>query len=668
MIGISFCGKGGKRMARRQKMPNRSQGSVILKTLNLFTAFVYSLFSGGRMSEQLSFGDNMYQNGFLTGIGRNVTRRTREICESYTEGLVERSGMLRLTNVFRSFLATLGLNVYGIFFMAYSLTAVFMYYVPIMLNGHNQHGFSALIVAVVGFVCSLPLMTTSRSLSAVVSESRIIRKLLLSFLGMPAEKLRSTRAISGTEYMFMSAVIAVLCGVFTYFIHPAYIPLVFVVLIVICLVSSNPETGVILSVAMTPFLQFSEYADVLLLAMIFLTAVSYISKLIRRRRVINCSAETVFLMIFCAFVLVASAFSKGDTVLAALQSVIFMLGGFVLSYNLMRGERHISSCVKIMEVSFILLCLAGIWNVFYNGIADGVIYSMRESVQPIFERNIIYIADSVKVFSVYAVLVAPTIFAYAAKRKSARGVVFSLLLIVLTVATACVYGSYETVVALVVEFCIFWLLYSHKSLTFLLLAAIPVGILAILYPYLSDAFGLPDIGGMIEGLMPLPFAESATHESTVKSTWEMLKDGNLTGIGVGENAFMSYYPAYSDMISADPTTAPTLWLKVLCWSGLGGLLAFVLFGIYTLLNSLGFLMRSERKKFRIDTLALFCGFFTALLFGMITGVWENGRMLYLFWAMAGLLAGAVRDGRANNVQHSAVLADTANESDFELRF
>ena len=43
-------------------------------------------------------------------------------------------------------------------------------------------------------------------------------------------------------------------------------------------------------------------------------------------------------------------------------------------------------------------------------------------------------------------------------------------------------------------------------------------------------------------------------------------------------------------------------------------------------------------------------------------------MLYLFWAVAGLIAAYVREGRELNDKHKAELADEIDSSDVELIF
>ncbi len=657
----------------RKKTPikKRRRQSFLIGMLNRLTAFVYTLFGNSRLVGGLLSGDQLYQNSLC---GRFLEKNSRNVSKlvglRYADRIVEQSRTLRLIGTVKDFFAALGLNVYGIFFMVYSLSAVFIYYISLMLKGSAPHASSALAVILITFVCSIPLTVTSRSLLSVISESSIAKGVLQRFLGIPEENLRSGKQIGGTEYMFISAISAVVFGIFTYFIHPAYLPLLFALIIVLVLVSASPEVGVVLTVAATPFLQFTEAAEWVLVSMILLTAFSYGNKLLRRRRILIMSAEAVILFLFCAMILAASSFAHGgsETFFDAVLAVILIFGGFFLPYSLMRGKHRISSCTVLMTITYVILCLAGLWNLFYNGIADGMMYSMREDLRPIFDSNIIYIADNAAVFGVYTVLIAPLVFAYGAKQKDAQGVAAAIILTAILVGTTMIYGSFEAMVALLIEFCLFWLLYSRRSRTVLILCTLVVSILMLIYPILSKALGLYDIKSAVEHMLPLSLSDSSIHLSSIKSTLEMLFDGNLFGVGAGDHAFISYYPAYSDAVSANMTTAPTLWLKVLCWSGIGGLVAFAILFLLMLCNSLAYLFRSRAGELRREVLALFGSVFAAVLFGSINGVWDDPRMLYLFWVSVGLLAGAIRDGRSEREQISASFANKFEHTDLELHF
>ncbi len=652
---------------QKNKTKKRSR-PVVWRIVDAFSSFLYSLFVNGGIGNMFSSNKGLYKGSRCESLLEKSAKEKKN--ESYAGSIVEKSGALRAMTELRRFFASLALNVYAIFFVVYGLTAVFIYYLTLALNGKNDHGVSTLITAVMIALCAIPALASSRPAVELISESAIMRWIARSLLGIPEEKMRSRKHLGGTEYMFMSAIVAVLFGIFSYFLHSSYLPAIFGIIVAVCLISANPESGVVMTVAAAPFLQFSRAADLVLVIMILVTAVSYISKLAKRQRTVSLSGEAILAFIFCGFVLAASIFSHGGAVTfrEGLVSVVVIIGGFFLTYNLVRGEKRLNTFIRILTVSFISLALAGLWNMFYNGIADGVMYSIREDVSPIFENNIIYIADSAEVFGVLAVLVAPLVFSWAAKCKNMKSVAVVLIMIALTFASTYVYGTYEALIAIVIEFFLFWLIYSHRSLTALIFAAIPIGILAILFPYISTRLGISDIGKILEGLLPLGFSEGDSYIGAVKSAVDMLLDGNLMGIGAGQHAFDSVYPAYATAVSGGVSSPGAFILQVICWSGVGGALTFVILMLVLFKNSVGVMIISREKNRRVETLALFCGVFTSLIFGGVSCLWSDVRMLYLFWAMAGLLSAYVREGRGREERKLTEFENEAHATDVEMRF
>ena len=58
----------------------------------------------------------------------------------------------------------------------------------------------------------------------------------------------------------------------------------------------------------------------------------------------------------------------------------------------------------------------------------------------------------------------------------------------------------------------------------------------------------------------------------------------------------------------------------------------------------------------------------ALVFGSISCLWDNVRMLYLFWTAAGLLAGYVRAGIEEEQKSAIGYSHGEADYDVELRF
>jgi hypothetical protein len=346
---------------------------------------------------------------------------------------------------------------------------------------------------------------SSKNLATTIYENKFLNKVFLSFLGVPEEKLASNKKkAGGVGSMFVAGIIAIACGIPTYFVHSSYLLWVVLAIIVISLVFSTTETGVAITIAATPFLGYLGVSNVLLIALIALTAISYTVKVIKHRRIVTFSAESIMVFIFCGFMIVASIFSDGgaQTVWDTLYSVVIILGGFFMTYNLIRERKRLNACVKIMTVSFFILASVGIWNVFYDAIADGFIYSIHEYARPIFVEQSLNMPDTAEVYGVLAVIVTPMLFAYMSKERSIRGVTLRLISMAIVVLSVFIYGTYETAVAMLIEFCLFWLLYSHKTLTALIVLMIPVGAFIIIYPYLAQYVDFGEAIKTVSWLLP----------------------------------------------------------------------------------------------------------------------------------------------------------------------
>lgn len=640
-----------------------------MSVVDAFTSFIYSMFANGRMGTWFS-SDKAEKESFFMRLTEKAHRLFRRNAVSERiDSVMKDSFFMKVPEAIRRFLAELSLNVYGMFTVVYGATAIVMYFISFLVNGSYSGSETALITASITVICSFPLLASGKPLSTAVADSLIIRSLVLNFFAIPEEKLRQTKRRGGVVYMFVAVGLGLLLGAATYFLHPAYVFVILVCITVVSLISANPESGVAMTLLAAPLLQYTAYAEEILVAMVVLTAISYIIKVLRHRRILSFSTEGLLVLIFCGFILVASLFSSGGdgAFLNSLISVLVIVGGFFMPYSLIRGKKLLGSCSKILCVVFTILAIIGVWNVFYNGIVDGVAYSIRDYVQPIFEGNNVYIADSAAVFSVLAVFSVPPIFASMTKKSSAVKTVGLFSLLALIVGACFIYGTYETVVAIVIEFCLFWVIYSHKTMSVAIVSLVPLSIILLASPFIMKYVDIQSISDEIRSHMPLVSPNSSYLLEVGESTLAMLRD-NLLGIGAGESTFISALTPYMDAVSAEAVDPVSFYLQLLCWSGIGGALVFLIFAVTLIKKSFGFLATARDKAMRADALALTCSLVGALIFGMVNCLWNDIRMLYIFWACAGLLAGYVREGRAIEELHNYEFAESVDNTDVELRF
>ncbi len=652
-----------------KKKIKRRRPSLLWSFADRMTAMIYSFFVNGRVGDMLSSNDTFCRRSYLANtIGKSS--RAKNAITKYPKELMEMSVSSRTLIFLRRFFAALKLNVYGMFFTFYGLSALVAHLIPVFMGGLASLDEYAVIPSAVITLCSVPLIFSSQSALGAISNSKIMSKIVLDIMCIPSERLKVKRQYGGTIYIFISAVIAMALGALSIFTHPMFVPTVLCCLIAAFVIFSFPETGVILSLVLTPFLQYLPDPELILLAVVCVTAVSYLCKAMQRKRTFSLSPEITMVILFCGFILTGGMFSYGGfkTFTDSLVTVVFILGGFLLTYNLANTAKTLSVCTKMITSSYLLLCIAAIWESVYNGISARIIDHVDPTMGVITEENIFYILDNGVVFGMFAVLIFPLLFAYMTKRKSFRSFAVITVFCIIVISAAWMRSHYEVIAALIVEAVIFWFMYSHKTMTAVIFALIPVGIVAMLYPYAVRYFAFPDISEILMEYMPASLIDSEHHTAVVRDVLAMISDGRLFGIGAGERAFGIVFPMYGGEASAGASDPMSLWLSVLVWSGIFGFAAFAIFVIFLIKRSLGYFIASERGELRSRALALFCGIFTAMLLGCVYGIWADARVMYLFWSCSGLLMGYIRLGDNNEQMRMAQFADSESGRDVEVVF
>ncbi len=659
---------------KRVKRRKSKRPSLIWGLIDRFTAFLYSLVVFGRMGDSMS-NDSTYCKRSL--LAKTFSQRSRFDKKLESLGLAEalqRNPIVRMLAAIGRFFMCLRLNVYGIFFTFYGLTSALIHYILMLINNRNimnSDNLGLIISSAAITVCSVPLLFSSQTVMGAIAKSRIMSKVVLDFFDIPEEKLRDVKQYGGTLHILFAIISAIVFGLLAYFLTPWYMPFVILCIMGMFLVFSNPEAGVILTIAAVPFFQYSGYTRVGLLIMICITSLSYIFKLIQRRRSVSLSPELTMVLLFCAFILASSLFTRGgsEVMWDAVSRILMICGGFFLTFNLITSKKAIRICTKTLTVVLLAYSLIGIWDGFYNGISDRISDPVTEQLTDISSKVDVFemfrVGDA---FGVLAVLVFPLIFAYLIRQKSAKRVSMMLIASIVTIVACWMCTSYEIVLALIFECALFWLLYSHRSLTAVIVAAIPISICAILYKYAIVYFSWPNISEILAEYMPASLSATSANNEVVRVVLDMISDGNLTGIGSGAHAIEVLLPKYSSILTYSEVYSASVWMQILCSAGVFGLLSFVVFIGFLLKRSFRCFAKSYQRQDQGIGIALLCGITVSLLLGMVTNIWINEIMVYVFWVNVGLLLSYIRASDGEYAKHQASLVHTSTGTDTELVF
>lgn len=656
---------------QKKHTKRKHRSSLILGAVDKLAAFIYSFFFYGRVGDMLSSSNTLCKRSYLSGFFSKKSHVTvKKTAMDYANAFVERSAVARFIGFIIDFFASLRVQVYGAFFTFFGLSSTITHLISAIVNGIGSIDQASFVTSIIITVCSLPMLFSSSPAIEAVSSSVFLNKIVLDILCIPQEKLRAKKQYGGTAYIFVTALIAIALGTSSYVISPLYFLLLFVCLIVSLAILSLPETGVVTTLALLPFMQYMADPTIILVSLLVITAVSYIIKVCERKRTLSLSPEITMVLLFCGFIIAGGFLSNGGihTFLDGFLTVSLILGGFLLTYNLINTEKMIAACLKTLTASFLILCLFGIWDSFYNGISARIIDSVEPSITPLAEQNLIYIADSGAVFGLFAIILFPMLFAYMSKRKTVQGFFSVAILMMIALITASVCSYYEIVVVLLIEFALYWFINGYKAMTVFILAIIPIGFICALYPLGVAYLGFPNINQVLMEYMPASIHNSAYHRGIGADVIKMLLDGNFLGIGAGEHAFKSVFPAYAGAVSAGAAEPSSLWLEILCWSGIFGFISFFVFLIFLVKRSFGFFVDPYTRELRTKAIALFCGIVGAMLFGCVYSIWSDHRVLYLFWAAVGLLMGYIRLGKNTDEIRRAKFKNENDSKDVELVF
>ena len=548
-----------------------------------------------------------------------------------------------------SVMLSMSISVYGVLFMAYGIAAAFAKYALMFIQNYESDIILELGVPVAIVLLSVPLLMSQRSITEIASSSMFIGKLVRSFLMIPEEKLVTKKRVGSSVLKTIIALIGVGLGALTYFVPTLIIPIVFFAIILLLVIMSHPESGVMVIAVTVPFLQYTKELRFIFPILVCVTCASYFFKVCSGKRVGVRSTEGIVLSFFCIFMILASSFTAGgwQTFADGVYALVLVIGGFYITYNLMRNEKKLNTCLKALMISFGILIFMGMFDMVLSVVED-TIKHYQSGISYMISQKIFYIADSASNFGIIACLICPILFCNACAKKSISGITLSFVGFCAAIAMSLIYGTYESLLAICIGLLIYCILHSRRSFAALLIIFI-IACIAINLVFSFVPGNITDRAiSIMEGFRPVNHPDASIRTELNEGVWNMLKNGNLHGVGVGECAFAEAFYPYATHSTEGALSAANLYMQIMCWSGIGGLVAFCLFFAWVFKNAVGYIIACTDIKVRRIVIALSCGIASALMLGTVTNLWEDMRIFYLFWMMTALLCGYVRLGRVRD--------------------
>ncbi len=611
-------------------------GGIFMAWLDRLTEFAYCALRGGFFGriftaykkEQTAYGEGYLKkevlgNAKFKGYVWQVRRVLAEGFESsFLPGLAER--------IIRTLLET-SLKNYGNFLLSAGLYTVFAFFVrrftPIFETANLVH----FTVGVVLISVSVPLLTSKAGLAGALRSSVSARALLCEAFGMRDESfdvpVKQSKLRANLSIFFGMA-----AGLLTLLISPLAIPIAVILLVAVALVLATPEIGVVVSLFSLPFLSFSPAPSVTLASVVGVSALGYVIKLIRGKRIIKFEIVDLAVLLFSTVLFFSGVFTAGgkdsfsEAVLACL-----LISVYFLVTNMMRTEKWVNRCVVALVASATVTAVIGVLEYLF---ADTPARWLDLTYFSDIRARVVSFFDNANVLAFYLVIIYPFALNLIFKSKK-RGEKFLAVFCTSAIALSTVFTwSRGAWLGLIVATLIYLLINTRKVIKAFFGVCLALPLLSVIIP-----------SNVVRRFMSIgDLSDSSTYYRVL--TWRgsisAIADSLWGGYGYGNSAFRNVYPSYAIAGIEAAEHTHSLFLQIIFAMGIVGLIAFVIVMLLFAQKNLEYFTRKDAKSESGIPSAAFGAVVAALVMGLFDNVWYNSRVLFLFFAVMGIASAVIR--------------------------
>ncbi len=492
------------------------------------TAFIYTLMVRSRLGRAMT-AYRSFDHASLDGrygAGRRIRPASRArlfLSESAKDGLV----FAALRAPFRV-LYLCPLKFYGMFGLSFAVLCMLSYVLlPLLFDTLDITG-THWNVAVVMLALSLPLLSSPTTLAEGVCGSRLCRHVLVNYLSLPLDYIPHAELRGQAALPYASIILSIGAVVATLLVNPLAVPIFGFMMILLGLVFTYPEAGVLLITLCLPILWLFEGALPYFLCLLVLTWASFGVKLFLMHRTLRFGFLDRMVLLFGAVVLLSGFVGPrvSSTGMTSAVTLFACISLYFLMVNLMNTRAYIGRCFIGFGISVAILVVLLFLRVVSPEAMDWLAgsragdalrslwLSLRRGIGPVWNEQVILLL----VMSMPFLLVCLT----RARRLLSRVATVTLLVAVLWLMMH--NGSPWALVAVVCAGLVFLLMLGYRAAATGLIVLPPVLCgMAWLTVYLDNVWA-----GMGDALS----LARVIREARWESLWQLVRD-NPTGVGMG---------------------------------------------------------------------------------------------------------------------------------------
>ena len=516
---------------------------------------------------------------------------------------------------------------FGAFFLSFGLVTLLSHFAYYYFFESERDVFVPLVIGILSTILSIFLLASEKPLAIALQDGRLSEYLLYEFFCFRrVYRNRPTTKVSPFFAVLLGCAFAAL----GYFLTPQLLVTVLLGILFFTLSMSSPEFPFYLTLLLLPIIPLLAHPTTVLCTLVLVSFFSFARKVYSGNRVFSLEQYDILIFLFAAFYLLAGIFRGGSASLEAAPGFVILVLGYTLASNLIANSRHAHRAIGALLFSAAPVSAYGIYQ-YVLGLAEN--NWLDEGFAGLISGRIVSTFDNPNILAVYLLAIAVISFGFlmesaGAARKILYGTCFFLSGAALVV-TWC-RGAW---IALLIAIPAYLCLRFFRRPGFLLTLFILLPLALYLMP---EAMQL-----RLLSIFNLEDSSIAYRLSIFRSSFEMLKDHPLLGIGLGADTFYEQFAIYAEEGVVAPHSHNIL-LQIGCQAGIFPLLTFALLFL-TRMRHLSIYSRYIRRgSMRTVTVFGTLALFALLIFGMTDYIWFAPPMYYLFFVLFGMGSASLR--------------------------
>ena len=487
--------------------------------------------------------------------------------------------------------------------------------------------FVPLVIGILSTILSIFLLVSEKPLAIALQDGRLSEYLLYEFFCFRrVYRNRPTTKVS----LFAAVLLGCAFAAIGYFLTTQLLVTVMLGILFFILSMSSPEFPFYLTLLLLPIIPLFSHPTTVLCTLVLVSFFSFARKVYSGNRVFSLEQYDILIFLFAAFYLLAGIFRGGRASFETALGFVILVLGYTLASNLIANSRHAHRAIGALLFSAVPVSAYGIYQ-YVLGLAEN--NWMDEGFAGLISGRIVSTFDNPNILAVYLLAISVISFGFllgseGAAKKTLYGICFSLATLAL-IFTWCRGAWIALLIAIPTYLCLRFFRRPGFLMTLFIL-------LPLAFHLMPEAFQM-----RLLSIFDLSDSSISYRLSIFRSSFEMLKDHPLLGIGLGADTFYEQFAIYAEEGVVAPHSHNVL-LQIGCQAGIFPLLTFVLLFLSRMRHLSIYSRYIRRGSMRTVTTFGTLALFALLIFGMTDYIWFAPPMYYLFFVLFGMGSASLR--------------------------